>query len=65
MAVVQLGGHPVYIQGGELGFDTRESVEDITRTLAGYYDLVGARVFDHATLERMEALQVIPIVNLL
>ncbi len=65
MAVVQLGGHPVYIQGGELGFDTRESVEDITRTLAGYYDFVGARVFDHATLERMEKLQVIPIVNLL
>ena len=65
MAVVQLGGHPVYIQGGELGFDTRESVEDITRTLAGYYDFVGARVFDHATLERMKKLQVIPIVNLL
>ena len=29
MAVHQLGGHPVYIRGEEVGFDKRESVEDI------------------------------------
>ena len=28
MAVVQLGGHPVYTRGEEIGFDTRETVED-------------------------------------
>ena len=26
MAVVQLGGHPMYIQGSEVGLDARESV---------------------------------------
>lgn len=65
MACVQMGVHPSYISASELGFDTRESVEDITRTLAQYYDVVGARVHDHSILERMAALDVVPIVNML
>ena len=65
MAVYQLGGNGVYIQGSEVGFDVRESTEDIARTLAGYYDVVCARVFEHQTLERMAATNAVPIVNLL
>jgi ornithine carbamoyltransferase len=65
MAVVQLGGHPVTIRGDELGLDTRESVEDVTNTLACYHSVLGARVFDHAVVERMAALDVAPVVNLL
>jgi ornithine carbamoyltransferase len=65
MAVVQLGGHPVYTRGDEVGFDVRESVEDITRVMAGYHGMVAARVFDHGVVERMAALDVVPIVNML
>ncbi len=65
MAVFQLGGNGVYIQGSEVGFDVRETTEDIARTLAGYYDVVCARVFKHETLERMAATDAVPIVNLL
>jgi ornithine carbamoyltransferase len=65
MAVYQLGGNGVYIQGSEVGFEVRESTEDIARTLAGYYDVVCARVFKHETLERMAATNAVPIVNLL
>jgi ornithine carbamoyltransferase len=65
MAVVQLGGHPVSISGNEVGLDTRESVEDVTRTLACYHAAIGARVFDHAQVERMAALDVAPVVNML
>ena len=32
-----LGGHPVYIQGTEVGLDTRESAEDVARTLGCYH----------------------------
>ena len=35
MAVVQLGGHPVYTRGEEVGFDVREPVEDVARIIAG------------------------------
>ncbi|MPY93647.1 MAG: ornithine carbamoyltransferase [Acidimicrobiia bacterium] len=65
MAVVQLGGHPVYFAGSEVGLDVRESVEDVTRTLAQYHAVLGARVFDHGVVERMAAVGVAPVVNLL
>ena len=65
MAVVQLGGHPVYTRGDEVGFDVRESVEDVTRVMAGYHGLLAARVFDHGVVERMAAVGAVPIVNML
>ncbi len=65
MAVSQLGGHPVYIQAGEVGLGTRESVEDVARTLACYHSAIGARVFQHSDVERMAALNVAPVVNML
>ena len=70
MAVVALGGHPVYIQGAEVGIDTRETAADVARTLACYHRVVCARVMDHGTLERMagalDAADVpVPVVNLL
>jgi len=55
MAIVQLGGHPVYTRGEEVGFDTREPVEDVGRIMAGYHDVIAARVFDHTTVTRLAA----------
>jgi ornithine carbamoyltransferase len=75
LAVVALGGHPVYIQGPEVGIDVRETAEDVARTLACYHAVVCARVLDHTTLVRMAgALDAgsedgfpvpVPVVNLL
>jgi ornithine carbamoyltransferase len=65
IAVVQLGGHPVYTRGEEVGIDTREPAEDIMRILQGYHAVVSARVFDHRVLQRMAAVADVPVVNLL
>ncbi|SMF75094.1 ornithine carbamoyltransferase [Allosphingosinicella indica] len=65
MAVVQLGGHPVYIQNEEVGLGTRESPEDVARTLACYHGLIAARVKDHGWLESMAAAVDVPLVNML
>lgn len=65
MAVVQLGGHPVYLQPQELGIGSRESAEDVARTLACYHSLIAARVFDHEVLEQMAAVSAAPMLNLL
>lgn len=65
MAVVGLGGHPIYIRPDEVGFDVRESVEDIAQTLASYCAVIAARVFDHRTLYRMADAVDVPVVNLL
>ena len=65
MAVVQLGGHPMYIQAVEVGLGVRESIEDVTRTLSCFHACLGARVFDHATVEAMAAVGAVPVVNML
>jgi ornithine carbamoyltransferase len=65
MAVVQLGGHPIYIRKEEVGLGTRESPEDVARTLACYHALIAARVVDHRDLERMAAATERPVLNLL
>jgi ornithine carbamoyltransferase len=66
MAVVQLGGHPVYLTQAEVGMGTRETVEDVTRTLAGYHAVIAARVFEHGTLRQMAAISPsVPVLNLL
>jgi len=65
IAVVQLGGHPVYTRGEEIGFDVREPVEDVGRILEGYHAVIAARVFEHSVVERLAAAVDVPVVNML
>ena len=65
LAAAQLGGHPVYIQKDELGISSRESVDDVTHTLACYHAIIAARVFDHGLLEEMARVNAAPVLNLL
>jgi ornithine carbamoyltransferase len=65
LATAQLGGHPVYVQPAELGIGSRESVADVTRTLACYHAVIAARVFEHALLEQMAAVNAAPVLNML
>ncbi len=70
LAVAALGGHPVTIGAVEVGIDTRETAEDVARTLACYHAVLCARVLRHETLVRMAgALDTagiaVPVVNLL
>jgi ornithine carbamoyltransferase len=65
LAAAQLGGHPVYLQPAELGIGTRETVEDVTRTLACYHSIIAARVFDHGLVEKMAAVNAAPVLNML
>ena len=65
LAVVQLGGHPVYIQKDEVGLGTRESREDVARTLACYHEIIAARVKDHGDLDALAAATETPVLNML
>jgi len=65
MAVVQLGGHPIYTRGEEVGFDVREPVEDIVHVMSGYHAVLAARVFSHDIVARMAAVSPVPVVNML
>jgi ornithine carbamoyltransferase len=65
MAVAQLGGHPVYVQKDEVGIDSRETAEDVARTLACYHKVIAARVRQHDHLGRMAAAVETPVLNML
>jgi ornithine carbamoyltransferase len=65
MAVIQLGGHPVYIQGSEVGIGERESAEDVARSLACYHRIIAARVKKHQQLTDMAAAVNAPVLNML
>lgn len=65
MAVVQLGGHPIYTRGEEVGMGVREPVGDVTRVMAGYHCMLAARVFHHEVVEAMAAASPVPVVNML
>ena len=66
MAVVGLGGHPVYITDAEVGLGSgRESPADVARTLGCYHAVIAARVFDHTVLEQMAVAVETPLLNLL
>ena len=66
MAVVALGGHPIYVRADEVGIGGRESAEDIARTLACYHSIIAARVKDHGVLETFrDAVPQTPVVNML
>jgi ornithine carbamoyltransferase len=65
LATAQLGGHPVYLQPAELGIGTRESIADVTRTLACYHAIIAARVFDHMLIEQMAEVNAAPVLNML
>jgi len=64
LASAQLGGHPVYSQKDELVMGSRESVVDVTHTLAAYHSIIAGRVFDHGLLEEMARVNAAPVLNM-
>lgn len=64
-AVIQLGGHPISLRSDEIGMGTREPADDIARSLSCQTELIGARVYEHGTVESLAAAASVPVVNLL
>lgn len=65
VAMVQMGGHAVYLQPSDIGLGKREPVKDVARNLARWCNLIMARVFAHQSLEELAAHAGIPVINAL
>ena len=52
-AVSELGGFATFFSDEEIGLDTRESAEDVGRTLAQMYAICAARIRHHEVFARM------------
>lgn len=53
VAVHELGGFATFFSDEEIGLDSRESAEDVGRTLAEMYAIAALRVRSHAVFARM------------
>ena len=54
MAVVQLGGHPVYTEGDHIGLDRREPVADVARVMAGYHAVLAIHAEGSLEAEKLQ-----------
>jgi ornithine carbamoyltransferase len=63
--VVELGGHPVFLQQDTIGMATRESVHDIARTLSEYVAVIIARTIRHQTCVQLAESATVPVINAL
>jgi ornithine carbamoyltransferase len=65
VGLVRLGATPITLSGAEVGLGSRESTEDMARTLERYVDGIVARVNDHRELVRLASAASVPVVNAL
>ena len=63
MAMLDLGGHAIYMGPDEVKLGQRESVPDVARVLARYVDCIMARVFAHADVETLATWAHVPVIN--
>jgi ornithine carbamoyltransferase len=65
VAMLELGGHAVYLSPAEIQLGQREGVIDAARVLSRYIGVIVARVFLHADVAGLAAHASVPVINAL
>jgi ornithine carbamoyltransferase len=65
VAMLQLGGHAVYLSPAEIQLGQREGVVDAARVLSRYVDIIVARVFLHSDVAGLAEHATVPVINAL
>lgn len=63
VGMVQLGGHPMYMNANDLQIGRGESVYDTANVLSGYLDAVMIRANSHEMVEELAKHSSIPVIN--
>jgi ornithine carbamoyltransferase len=63
MAMRHMGGDALYLSPNEIGLGKRESTADVARVLAGYVQIIMARVFAHADVLELAKWSSVPVIN--
>ncbi len=63
VAMLQLGGHALFLSSKDIQLGRGETVEDTANVLAGYLDGVMIRTFGHETIERFAKASSVPVIN--
>jgi ornithine carbamoyltransferase len=65
VGIAQLGGQPIVIDGRTMQLGREETIEDTSRVLSRYVDVVVWRTFSHARMQAMATVSDIPVINAL
>jgi ornithine carbamoyltransferase len=63
VAMLQLGGHALFLSSKDIQLGRGETIEDTANVLAGYLDGVMIRTFGHETIERFALASSVPVIN--
>lgn len=63
VAMVQLGGYPLFLSGNDLQLRRGEIIADTARVLSGYLDGIMIRTFDHQDVVDLATYASIPVIN--
>ena len=64
-AMIQMGGHPIYMSTQDTQISRNEPAKDTARVLSRYIDCLAMRTFDHSLVEEFAATSTIPVINAL
>ena len=64
-AMIQLGGHPIYMSTQDTQISRNEPAKDTARVLSRYIDCLAMRTFDHSLVEQFAQSSTIPVINAL
>ncbi len=65
VAMLQLGGHAVYLSPAEIQLGQREGIPDASRVLSRYVNAIVARVFLHSDVTQIADNSSVPVINAL
>lgn len=63
VAMLQMGGHAIYLGWDQLQLGRGETIGDTARVLSRYVDIIMARVYSHDTLIEFAKYSNIPVIN--
>ena len=64
-AMAHLGGSSQFFSAADAGLNGRESIEDVSRVISGYSDVLVLRTFSQSKIERFAELASCPVINAL
>jgi ornithine carbamoyltransferase len=66
VAMLQLGGHAIYIKPEDIGgIGKREPIKDMARAFSRYVDAIMARTFEHEKVTELAKWSSVPVINAL
>lgn len=64
-AMVQLGGHAIYLNPNDMQMGRGETVSDTAKVLSGFVDVISYRAFSHSNVVELARNASVPVINAL